>query len=228
MPMTKLNDDPARRAVVHSAQLNWALSPAAGVERRLLERDGGEQARATSVVRYAPGSAFPAHEHGGGEEFLVLDGVFCDESGDFPRGWYVRNPPGSRHRPGSRTGCVILVKLRQMPVWEARAVRIDTNDAANWTDTRVGERGCRLFEANYESVWLLRWAPGARFEECFPAGAEYFVVEGGFADARGEYPEGAWLRLPAGVEQRIQVAAGALVYRKTGHLGRHRSGVALK
>ena len=221
MATMKLNADPARRAVVHSATLDWVASPAAGVERRMLERDGGEQARATSVVRYAPGSDFPVHEHGGGEEFLVLDGVFSDESGDFPRGWYVRNPPGSRHRPGSRTGCVILVKLRQMPARETRAVRIDTNDAGYWTETRPGEHGCRLFEADYESVWLLRWAPGVRLREHFPAGAEYFVVEGGFVDEQGKYLEGTWLRLPAGTEQRIRVTEGALVYRKTGHLGRH-------
>ena len=74
----------------------------AGVERRMLDRIGDEVARATSIVRYAAGSRFSPHTHGGGEEFLVLDGVFQDEHGDYPAGSYVRNPPTSRHTPGSR------------------------------------------------------------------------------------------------------------------------------
>jgi anti-sigma factor ChrR (cupin superfamily) len=40
----------------------------------MLDRIGDEVARATSVVRYAPKSRFSAHVHGGGEEFLLLDG----------------------------------------------------------------------------------------------------------------------------------------------------------
>jgi anti-sigma factor ChrR (cupin superfamily) len=31
-------------------------------------------------VRYAPHSRFPSHTHDGGEEFLVLDGVFQDDN----------------------------------------------------------------------------------------------------------------------------------------------------
>ncbi|MBP8150254.1 MAG: cupin domain-containing protein, partial [Limnohabitans sp.] len=70
-----LNSDPSQRCVVYSHTLDWVASPAAGVSRRLLERDGGEVARATSIVRYAPGSAFASHTHGGGEEILVLEGT---------------------------------------------------------------------------------------------------------------------------------------------------------
>ena len=89
----------------------------------MLEHDDDEVARATSLVRYAPGSAFSPHTHGAGEEFLVLEGVFSDETGDFPAGFYVRNPPGSRHTPASAPGAVILVRLRQMPSEETEAVR---------------------------------------------------------------------------------------------------------
>lgn len=100
------------RAIAHGARLPWLASPLAGVERRLLYRLGGEQARATSLVRYQPGSHFSAHEHGGGEEILVLEGVFEDEHGRYPAGSYLRNPPGSQHAPGSTGGCVIFVRLR--------------------------------------------------------------------------------------------------------------------
>src|SRR3546814_13410513 len=57
-----------------------------GVWRKPLERDGDEVARLTSIVRYDPGCAFPEHEHGGGEEFFVLEGTFEDEFGAYPAG----------------------------------------------------------------------------------------------------------------------------------------------
>jgi anti-sigma factor ChrR (cupin superfamily) len=81
-----------------------------GVHRRMLDRIGGEVARATSIVRYAPASHFSPHIHDGGEEFLVLEGTFQDEHGGYPVGSYVRNPPTSSHTPGSSVGCTIFVK----------------------------------------------------------------------------------------------------------------------
>ena len=109
----QINSDFSSTALVHAEQLAWTPSPMAGVDRRMLDRIGGEVARATSIVRYAPGSRFSAHTHAGGEEFVVLDGVFQDEYGDFPTGTYVRNPPTTAHTPGSATGCTIFVKLWQ-------------------------------------------------------------------------------------------------------------------
>src|SRR6056297_2598515 len=73
-----------------------------GVRRRMLDRIGNEVARATTIVRFDPGSAFSAHTHDGGEEYLVLDGTFQDEDGDFPAGSYVRNPPTSSHAGRAR------------------------------------------------------------------------------------------------------------------------------
>src|SRR5262249_1479709 len=114
------------RVVVDTAQLPWVASPLPGVERKMLERDGDEVARATSLVRYAAGSSFAPHEHGGGEEFLVLEGAFSDERGDYPAGSSVRTPPGSRHRPFSRGGCILFVKLRQMAPDDGARVAVDT------------------------------------------------------------------------------------------------------
>ena len=109
----RINDDLSRPAIVHAAKLDWVPSPAAGVDRRMLFRIGGEVARATSIVRYAPGSVFPPHAHGGGEEIVVLEGVFQDEHGDYPAGCYFRNPPGTSHVPASKEGCTIFVRLWQ-------------------------------------------------------------------------------------------------------------------
>jgi anti-sigma factor ChrR (cupin superfamily) len=68
-----LNADFTKRALVHGAALEWKASPMPGVERRMLDRIGDEVARATTIVRYAPGSQFSPHVHGDGEEFLVLE-----------------------------------------------------------------------------------------------------------------------------------------------------------
>jgi ChrR Cupin-like domain len=115
---------------VHAGAREWQASPMPGVERRLLDRIGDEVARATSIVRYAPESHFSPHVHGGGEAFLVLEGVFQDEHGDFPAGFYVRNPPQSRHTPGSKSGCTIFVKLWQFDPADRTHVRLDSNQTA--------------------------------------------------------------------------------------------------
>lgn len=112
----RINDDLTRPVVVEANRLEWVPSPAAGVDRRMLFRIGEEVERATSIVRYTPGSAFPRHTHNGGEEILVLEGTFQDEHGDYPAGSYFRNPPGTSHVPAAKDGCVIFVRL-----WQYRA-----------------------------------------------------------------------------------------------------------
>src|SRR5258708_7872527 len=118
------NADFARRVAVHAARLPWLASPAAGVERRMLHRIGGEVARAPSIGRYARASSSAAHTHGGGEDFRVLDGVSQDERGAYPGGTYARNPPTSSHTPRSAPGCTIFVKLWQFDPADRTAVRI--------------------------------------------------------------------------------------------------------
>ena len=73
MNPVQIHADETARCVVNSEQLDWLASPQSQVQRRLLARDGGEVARATSIVRYAPGARFTAHLHALGEEILVLD-----------------------------------------------------------------------------------------------------------------------------------------------------------
>jgi anti-sigma factor ChrR (cupin superfamily) len=172
-----------QRVVVHSAQIPWIASPIVGVDRRMLDRIGDEVARATSVVRYALKSRFSAHIHGGGEEFLVLDGVFQDEHGDFPVGSYIRNPPTSSHTPGSETGCKIFVKLWQFDPTDRKHVRLDTSKL---TFTPLPEsKGVEtkgLFADDSENVRLERWAPGASVEHDLKGGGEFFVLEGCFSE----------------------------------------------
>ena len=216
-----LNDDLSQRVVLHAAQAQWLPSPLPGVERRLLDRVGDEVARATSVVRYAPGSRFDRHTHGGGEEILVLDGVFSDERGDHAAGTYLRNPPGSAHTPFSQQGCVLFVKLWQFMAGDTEAVCIDTRSAA-WRPGLVpGLSVLPLHSYDGIDTALVRWAPHTRFQpHRHPGGEEIFVLEGVFSDEGGDYPALSWLRSPRwSAHAPFTGPQGAMIYVKVGHLG---------
>ena len=216
----QLNADFAQRAVVHAATLEWTHSPIAGVERRMLDRVGGEVARATSIVRYAPHSHFSRHTHEGGEEFFVLEGVFQDEHGDYPAGSYVRNPPASAHTPGSEQGCTILVKLWQFDARDRTPVRIDTTKRTYQPDPlRAGVELMPLFHDGHELVALERWRAGAQVTLRSHAGLELVVLDGDFSDASECFRYQSWLRLPAGLLVQVQAGPqGCRVWIKTGHL----------
>lgn len=204
-------------AIVTPQDHRWSASPQAGVERVMLDRVGAEVARATSLVRYAPGSTFPAHQHPGGEEILVLSGTFSDEQGDYGAGWYLRNPPGSAHRPHSHPGALILVKLHQMRAHEDRAVRIDSADPAHW-QTVAGREVCRLFDDGQERVSLQRLADAQEPAADAQGGLEIFIVSGALSLDGARYPGGSWLRLPPGARPALQALGAAVVFVKTGHL----------
>ena len=199
----------------------WQASPGAGVSRYLLDRTGGEVARATSIVRYAPGSGFAGHSHGGGEEILVLDGVFSDETGDYPAGTYLRNPPGSAHVPRSGPGCTLFVKLWQFAAGDGETVRIDTRTASWHRGLVPGLMVMPLHEFDGISSALVRWAPHTHFNpHVHPGGEEILVLEGLFRDEYGDYPAGTWLRSPRWSRHTPYTdAEGALIYVKVGHLG---------
>ncbi|QEY31117.1 cupin [Synechococcus sp. RSCCF101] len=215
----QLHTDFSQKVVVSTTDLTWLDSPMAGVQRRMLERNGDEVARATSIVRYAAESHFQAHQHGGGEEFLVLDGVFSDETGDYPAGTYVRNPVGSVHTPFSRQGCTILVKLWQMHPDDQARVVIDWNQAEWRPGLVAGLSVLPLHSFGTEGVALVRWEPGTLFpEHAHWGGEEIFVLEGVFEDEWGAYPKGTWIRSPHGSRHTPFSRDGCLIYVKTGHL----------
>lgn len=195
----ELNADFTQQAIVHGAFIPWQPSPIPGVERRMLDRVGDEVARATTIVRYAPGSQFSPHTHGGGEEFLVLEGVFQDEHGDYPVGTYVRNPPTSRHTPGSELGCVILVKLWQFDSDDRIQIAIDTNKQTYLSDLiRPGVSRMLLFSDDRETVGLEHWDANTEIDLWITDGLEIFVIEGSFWESNQEFQRYSWLRLPAG------------------------------
>lgn len=216
----RINADFSQRVVIRPEEYRWVDSPMQGVERMMLDRIGDELARATSLVRYAPNSAFPEHVHGGGEEFLVLEGVFGDEHASYPAGTYARNPVGSRHSPQvGAQGCVIFVKLHQFDSADDTPVVIDTR-AVDWPPPESpGLETLPLHRHGRECVSLLRLAPGTSWTHAHQGGEEIFVIEGRFSDEHGSYSAGTWLRYPHGsAHAAFTRDAGALLYVKTGHL----------
>jgi anti-sigma factor ChrR (cupin superfamily) len=194
----RLNADLTQPVFVHAARLDWVPSPTAGVDRRMLYRVGAEVARATSIARYAPGSAFPEHIHSGGEEILVLDGTFQDEHGDYPAGSYFRNPPGTAHSPAAADGCVIFVRL-----WQYRSggdVQINCQPGDGKPQPlRPGAKAARLlFTDVSERVWIEDWTSNASIVVENERGLEFLVIAGE-ARINGEAcsPQ-SWGRLPAG------------------------------
>lgn len=213
-----INSDFSRRAIVTAADHRWVASPQPGVERVMLDRIGSERARATSLVRYQPHSVFPAHGHPGGEEILVLSGTFSDDSGDYGPGWYLRNPPGSSHRPSSTEGALIFVKLWQMPEGESTTVRIDTHDPALW-HREGAQEVCPLYQSEREQVSLQRLPSGAPVTVDTQGGAELLVLDGQLTEGHEQFGRGSWMRFPPGASGALAAGAdGVTMYLKTGHL----------
>ncbi|MEM6618890.1 MAG: cupin domain-containing protein [Pseudomonadota bacterium] len=213
----ELNADFDTRVVVHSADIDWVASPMPGVHRRMLDRIGDEVARATTIVRYAPGSHFSRHTHTGGEEFIVLEGVFQDEHGDFPAGTYVRNPPTSAHTPRSEEGCVIFVKLWQFSMNDRTQFRKYMADELN--APVAGVATALLHEDAREKVTFIKLDPGATLSLSDPDGTELLVISGTIKEGDDTLAPGGWIRLPAGAPLSAKAgAAGAQVWVKTGHL----------
>lgn len=226
-PLTQyVNADFSRPAWLLAGEHEWVPSPQPGVDRVLLDRIGTEKARATSLVRYAPGSCFPAHRHPGGEEILVLSGVFSADGEDHHVGSYLRNPPGSRHAPASSPGCLLLVKLWQMSPEEVHPVRIDSCDPRNWQG-HGARRHCHLFDGYGEVVSLQQLAAGMPLLDELPRSAELLVVEGALIATlegrRTHFPSGSWLRVSGAKAGDLLASVeagdeGSIAFLKTGHL----------
>jgi len=213
-----INMDFSERVVVYTGEEDWVASPMPGVWRKPLAREEAERGHATSIVRYDPGSQFSAHDHPGGEEILVLEGTFSDETGDYPAGTYFRNPVGFRHAPFSEEGCVLLVKLHQFQPDDTAHVVIDTNTSA----FRPGSGGLQvlpLHDHGTEQVALVRWPAGERFQaHRHFGGEEIYVISGALQDEHGSYRAGTWLRSPHLSQHHPYAEEETLIWVKVGHL----------
>lgn len=213
----ELNADFTQRVLLQSNDIPWKASPMPGVDRRMLDRIGDEVARATSIVRYAPGSHFSSHTHDGGEEFIVLEGVFQDEHGDYPAGTYVRNPPTTSHTPGAAEGCTIFVKLWQFDPGDRTQFRMEMDAAL--TTIGPGIMAKTLHQDAREAVRFIALEASAALAEAPEGGAEILMIAGDAMQAGEALNTGAWLRLQQGAPLYITAGdQGAKLWIKTGHL----------
>ena len=205
---------------MHGNNIAWEASPMPGVDRRRLDRKQTDNDRVTTIVRYAPDSHFSSHVHTGGEEFLVLEGVFEDDYGHWPAGSYIRNPPQSSHTPGSTHGCTIFVKLWQFSPEDRTFVHAHMDKLGMVADRyRHGVWVSPLYKDDNEDVRFEKWEPGAEVTIDSSQGAEIFVLEGGFDEQGDTLQMHSWLRSPAGTTiKAVAGSQGARVWVKSGHL----------
>ncbi len=213
-----LNMDFSQAVCLRPEDQEWVTSPADGVSRIHLERVAEESGHVTSFVKFEPGSFFPQHTHPNGEEILVLEGVFSDEKGDYPAGTYIRNPPGSLHKPFTEEGCKLFVKLEQFQGDDTEHVVIRPADR-HWRDGIGGLKVLPLHMFNTESTALVAWPKDEVFQpHTHMGGEEIVVISGRFIDEHGEYPAGTWLRSPHMSKHFPRVEEETLIYVKVGHL----------
>lgn len=213
-----LNMEITKVACIRPDERDWITSPADGVSRVHLERVAEESGHTTSFVRFEPGSYFPQHSHPQGEEILVLEGVFSDENGDYPAGTYIRNPPGSSHKPFTKDGCLLFVKLEQFQKDDTRHVVIRPEDQ-QWRQGIGNLKVSALHAYGTESTALVAWPKNEIFQPHHHMGGEEIVViSGRFLDEHGEYPAGTWLRSPHMSKHFPRVEEETLIYVKVGHL----------
>lgn len=97
-----------QRVVVDTRAARWYQGLVPGLSVLPLHEHGPEH---VALVRWAPSTRFMPHRHWGGEEILVLDGVFEDEHGTYPTGSWLRSPHLSAHNPFTGPdGALIYVK----------------------------------------------------------------------------------------------------------------------
>lgn len=213
-----INMDFTEKVVIDTLAMDWVASPMPGVWRKPLAREDAERGHATSIVKYEPGSVFSEHDHPLGEEILVLEGTFSDQTGDYGAGTYFRNPEGFRHAPFSKEGCTILVKLHQFQEGDSQHVQVDTHNS-QWQPGRGHLKVLPLHDFGAEHVALVHWPAG----EVFPphihhGGEEIYVISGELIDEYGRYPAGTWIRSPHLSDHNPFVENDTLIWVKVGHL----------
>lgn len=213
-----INMDFSKTVHVNTLECDWVASPKAGVWRKPLAREEAERGHATSIVRYEPGASFHSHNHPGGEEILVLEGTFSDETGDFGRGTYFRNPAGFVHAPFSNEGCLILVKLHQFDEQDQARISLQTA-AQSWRQVAKGVEIMCLHQHQQERVELVRLQAHAAMELQSLAAIEGYLLEGGVEvagdESRSCLSAGSWWRTPR--LQTITALQPSLLWLKSGH-----------
>ena len=100
---------PAGIFTLSAEREEWQETDCHGVTVRKLFLDQARD-RVTMLVKMAPGSVYPGHEHHGPEECFVLEGDLQEESFSMKAGDYQRADRGSVHGAQfSEFGCLLLI-----------------------------------------------------------------------------------------------------------------------
>ncbi|MBN3908794.1 MAG: cupin domain-containing protein [Nostoc sp. NMS1] len=215
----KINENLSVRVAVLSTSLPWYDTEFTGIWYICFESDNEVQDHpVTMLSRFDPGGFFELHGHPGGEEILVLQGNFVDETGIYLPGTYILNPEGFIHHPYSDEGCLTFVKLRQHGGKNRQQVRKNIYELP-WQSGIIPQIEVKPLYQQIdfpEKVWIERWQPGtALFNVVESEVKEIFVIEGTWSDELGNYPASSWLRYPPGYSYSPSSAKGCMVYVKT-------------
>jgi anti-sigma factor ChrR (cupin superfamily) len=207
------------RAAVLPTSLTWYQTNYTGIWFRCFESDNEIQEHpVTMLTRFDPGGFFQLHGHPGGEEILVLQGIFEDEIGIHTPGTYMLNPEGFIHRPYSNEGCLTFVKLRQHGGKTRNQVRTNIYESP-WQSGIIPKIEVKTLyqQIGYpEKVWVERWQPHTKLSNIVETEVkEIFLIEGSWSDALGNYPTGSWLRYPPNYPYSPASETGCLLYVKT-------------
>jgi anti-sigma factor ChrR (cupin superfamily) len=112
--------DDRQRVVIDTRHAAFSPGRVPGLSVLPLHEYGTEH---VALVRWQPGTRFLRHRHWGGEEVLVVEGVWQDEHGDYPAGTWIRSPHLSEHTPFSVHGCLIYVKVGHLGERHERSTR---------------------------------------------------------------------------------------------------------
>jgi len=212
--MENYNLDLSKKVTINTNKEIFISSAIEGLKVIQLENEVEESGRTTSIVEYIAGATAKSHSHPFGEEIFVLEGILSDDHGDYTAGTYIRNPPGTSHKPFSKKGCKIFVKLNQMNIKDKNRVVIDTNK----TSWHPGYGKLEVMSLG-ENAALVKWPKGAHFlNHSHFGGEEIFVLKGEFIDEHGRYPKGTWIRSPHLSTHFPFVEEETIIFVKTGHL----------
>lgn len=218
----QVNADYSKLVRLDAADMDWVESPTPGVWRKRFDLSGPvELGRVTSLVRFDPNTKFPAHDHPGGEEIYVLEGVFSDHQGDHGAGSYLLNPEGFRHEPWSDQGCLLFVKLRQYGGDGRLQLALDT-EAMDWQASGpagVEEKMLYAQEGFEDRTFLIRLKAGTEIpNHRHPGGEEAYIIDGQVEDEYGVAASGCWVRFPRGSSHEPRAISDCILYVKTGGL----------
>jgi ChrR Cupin-like domain len=194
-----LNMDYSKTVMISAADQQWIGSPVKGVIRCQFEREQSESGWATSLVRYTPGTQFPHHLHSGGEQIYILDGIFSDNTGDFPADTYIQNPIDSIHSPHSKDGTLIFVRLGATEINATQQIIVHHFSTLPIPKIQTGTRDYLL---------LKRERHGNIFVK---TNAEFLLLKGNLGHKSSTYAPLSWFRISA-QDQLTFLAIGEVEY----------------